>query len=502
MKLACACLFVLIVSLSVFTQNDVQISNKNVEYKGFFDLENPVERIRTYKFIENNKFLLLVGDRTFQLWDLEDRKVLKTYPNKIGEFQKGGPWVLSPDGKKLLAFNNFTISGQEKPDPFASVWDAETGEKLFVIDKEKYPESGGRWSKNGKIFLTTDNSAFFLSDYLFTDRRDNNWEGIPIISYLGDSRVSFWDGETFEHRADISLSNVSWYYLSPDGETLFTTQGEKKKNILPYSSQKADYIDVWNTKTGKLKKQIPIGDDVFFVRTRKNQVSPDGKHLALIQKSRKSDSADRLLIWELDNIDAKPKFTIKANPVISDSDLIYSPDGKYVAMEAGSRVQIYELATGKKTFELKKTEMPDLWLADNMIAIDIDEKKLKAFDILADKEIYQKRLSYEDYETTNYSGVPDADGRYPTETEVINFTRFAVRKKGSVFLMYDNSSLEIVNSLNGMTNIKLITPKYNLKKKKYDNEKLISTAGWTDDGKYIYALTPEKTAMEIWKYLD
>ena len=372
-------------------------------------------------------------------------------PHKIKNFQKGGPWILSPDGKKLLAFNNFPLEYAQTIDNFASVWDVETGEQITVFDKEKYPEQLGKWSKNGKTLITTDNSSFFLSDYLYEDRRTNVGEGIPLGLNVGNSKISFWDGETLEHRADISLSDISWFYLTPDGERLFTTQGEKKNLLgIPYSSEKADFISIWNAKNGELEKQIPIGDDVFFVRTRKMQVSPDGQYLALIQKSRKRDSDDRLLIWKMDEFDVNPKFSIKANPVISDSDLIYSPDGKFVAMEAGGKVQVYEFATGKMAYELKKTQMPDLWMADNTISIDIDEKKLKAFNILADKEIYQKRLVYEDYERTNYSGAPDAEGKYPTETEIVNYTRFAARKSGDVFLMYNNGSLEIVNPLNGI----------------------------------------------------
>ena len=55
MKIARTCFFVLIFSLAVFSQNAVQNSEQKVEYKGRFDLENPNERIETYKFLEEWK---------------------------------------------------------------------------------------------------------------------------------------------------------------------------------------------------------------------------------------------------------------------------------------------------------------------------------------------------------------------------------------------------------------------------------------------------------------
>ncbi|MCW5962133.1 MAG: WD40 repeat domain-containing protein [Pyrinomonadaceae bacterium] len=502
MKLAKGFFCLLIFSLAAFSQNTAPNSNGNVEYKGRFDLENPREQIKTYKFLDDGKSLLLIGERHFQFWDVENREVLKIVPHEIASNRKSGSWILSPDGKKLVAFNVVPLEDAKTFEFVVSVWDVETGRQIAVFDKEKHPEKAGKFSKDGSTLITTDNPLFFVSDYLYEDRRTNVGEGIPLGLYVGNSKVSFWDGETLEHRSDISLTDVSWYFLTPDGERLFTTQGEKKNLLgIPYSTEKADFISIWNTRNGQLEKQVPIGDDRYFVRTRKMQVSPDGKYLALIQKSRKRDSDDRLLIWQMDEFGDKPKFSIKANPKISDSDLIYSPDGKFVAMEAGGKVQIYELETGKLASQLRKAEMPDLWLANNSVAIDIDEKKIKAFDMVSDRAIYQRRVVYEDYSTTDYTGSPDAEGNYPTATEIINFTRFSARKDGDAFLMFHNSSLEVVDPTSGRSIVNLITPKYDLKKKKFSSEKLIYKAGWAVDGKYIFAFNSDRTAIEIWQYL-
>ena len=48
-----------------------QVSDKNFQFKGKFDFENPNEEILVYKFLNGTR-LQLIGPNTFQIWDVAE----------------------------------------------------------------------------------------------------------------------------------------------------------------------------------------------------------------------------------------------------------------------------------------------------------------------------------------------------------------------------------------------------------------------------------------------
>lgn len=469
-------------------------SNEDFEYKGGFDFENPHQKIKIHRFFDNGKKLLLVGNGNFQIWDIENNKAIKHYENPIGKAHRVSMMFLSPDMSKVVAFNSL---GNTAEDDYLTVWDVQTSKKLKEIDTNLYPVNVGFWSKDGTKLITSNDASFALPfGYRFGEG------GELLGNKVQKIEVSFWNSETLEHQKTISLENPTWRYLSNDAKVLLTTSGPKRNMLgIDYASEKAKFIDVWDTEKGKIVKSLPIGDKVFFTRTRKLGVSPNGKYLALIQKSRKRGSDDRMLVWKIDNLDEiseKPIYEIKANPKISDSDVKYSPDGKYVAIEAGKKVQIYELATGLKSLELKNSEMPDIWVENAFL--DYGLKKIKFFDIQKDKKIFEQKLVYKTEEREVYPLVLDVDGNTQKESVIVDNSTLIPNKKEKVYLLYSNSFLEVFDFANGNRVATLISPDFNFKKKKYSKEKLIDSAGWAANGKLIYSFNQRRTIMKVWKY--
>ncbi|HYP49318.1 MAG TPA: hypothetical protein VEQ34_00145, partial [Pyrinomonadaceae bacterium] len=359
-----------------------------------------------------------------------------------------------------------------------------------------------------KILVTSSDESFAKPfGYRYTD-------GEQILgSNLGEVEISFWDGETLEPRASVKVNNLTWRYLTPDGEKLLTTSGPKRDVLgINYASEKASTIDVWNTRTGKLEKQLPIGDETFFTRTRKLMVSPDGRTLALILKSRKSDADDRMLVWDIYAASDAPKYTLKADPKIDDSALGYSPDGKLVALDSGKNAQFYEISTGSKKFEVPGADVPDFWFVDNKVALFHKTDKIIGVEIPSGKPLYEKEVFYRTETRGNGIYTTDDQGNMSqqTETYVVDYTTIVPHPNNKLFIAYSNQSVRVYDAQTGNNLRSLVIPPPVLKKKqkvlgiikvKYKDygENMVSHAAWSDDGRMILILDTKRKSLSIWE---
>ncbi|HEX8734759.1 MAG TPA: hypothetical protein VF721_05500, partial [Pyrinomonadaceae bacterium] len=330
---------------------------------------------------------------------------------------------------------------------------------------------------------------------------------------VGEVEISVWDAETLEKRTSITVSNLTWRYLSLDGEKLLTTSGPKRNMLgVNYASEKASTIDVWNTRTGKLEKQLAIGDETFFTRTRKLMVSPDGKTLAFVLKSRKSDADDQMLVWDIYDASAAPKYTLKANPRIGDSAVGYSPDGKLVALDTGKNAQFYEISTGAKKFEIADFEVPDFWFAENKVALFNKDEKILGVEIPSGKTLYEKEVFYRTETRGNGTYMTDDKGNMMenTDTVVVDYTRIVPHPSNRFFIAYSNQSVRVYDALTGDNLRSLVIPPPVTTKKiklikiipvKYKDfgENLVTRAEWSDDGRMVLILDDKKKSISIWE---
>lgn len=487
-----------------------QISDEKFQFRGKFDFDNPAERVLNYELLEGGAKLRIFGERSIQIWDVKNNKVLESREHGIENLWTAPFGGESPDRSKLLVLE-FEASEKKKDAPAvmvpAKVYDTRSGKLLAVLDKTTKPIKAALWSENGKTLVTASDNIFakpFGYRYHETEQILGNT--------VGETELSFWDGESLEHRASVKVNNLTWRYLTPDGEKLLTTSGPKRDVLgIPYASEKASTIDVWNTRSGKLEKQLPIGDETFFTRTRKLMVSPDGRTLALILKSRKSDADDRMLVWDIYDASVAPKYTLKANPKIDDSELGYSPDGKLVALDAGKNAQFYEISTGAKKFEVPAADVPDFWFVDNKVALFHHDTKLVGVEIPSGKPLYEKEVFYrtETRGTGIYTTDKDGNSTEQTETYVADYTRIMPHPNGRFFIAYSNQSVRIYDALSGNNLRSLVIPPPVVKRKikiliipmKYKDygENLVTHAEWSADGRMILILDAKRKSLSIWE---
>lgn len=185
--------------------------------KGNFGLHVVNDQIVQHKYVERENQLLLIGYRNLQLLDLTNFKVIDTRPIDLPYTDRrqdygSYDWTISPDGRHmaLIGLKEARTKTRTEDKQAAWIFDLQTGKRAARLD---HPDQirHGSWSKNGKTLMTMD---------------------VPGINFFSRTvNVSFWDGETFEHRHTIELDNATWIYLSKDGERFFAASG-KTKNLL------------------------------------------------------------------------------------------------------------------------------------------------------------------------------------------------------------------------------------------------------------------------------
>jgi WD40 repeat protein len=468
-----------------------------VEYRGNFGLHVVNDSIQWHKLIENEDKLLLVGFKNLQVIDLPNTKVVETRPIKLPYDDRA--WFstedseLAPDGRRMLIVGHpDALDGKRK---LAWVWDVREGKRLAVLDKSPSDIRSGVWSKDGRTIVTSDRHFKYINN-----DEQNEWNHV----------FSFWDGETYEYRGAVALENVMWWHLSDDGRRFFAATGRTKRSVVgvKYVSDSAGTIGVWDTRTAQLERTIAVGDENFNPRTREIEVSPDGHFLVFVNKHKSNPAEHRLLAWEL-NGSVRPIYELKPQPKIDDSRVVFSPDGRYFALDVGKNLQIYETRTGEKKHELTDVELPHTWL-NNEVILDVHPKhiygrdksdKMSAVDVATGNVLYQHKLTFREEE--HYTGNGD------DKESVITYTSVVPHPAGKMFLTFDYEYVRIFDTRTGELLQTVISPPVAHDKDGkvvYDKEgkpKLkhgaaVEWAGWSRDGRTLYVFSANGQSVSVY----
>ncbi len=464
-----------------------------VEDKGNFGLHVTNDSIILHQYLERENQLLLIGYKSLQLLDLTNFKVLETRPidlptANIRHDYELSSWVISPDGRRMLVLGlkDARTKTTTESKQAAWVWDLQTGKRIAVLDRPDKIENGW-WSDNGRTLITM--------DVPFID---------PLIRKVN---ISFWDGETLGYQGSVFINNITWMYLSKDGQRFFAASGQRGNLFgIKYVSDKAGVINVWRTKTGELEKTISVGNDNFSPKTREIEISPDEKFLVFVNKHKSSPAQHRLLAWEI-NESVRPKYELQPRPKIDDSRIVFSPDGKYFALDVGRNLQIYETETGKLKVELQNVELPSYGWLDNEIIASVDYKsknffemgkKLKAFDAMNGQMLYNHRLAYREVE------IMDPNSEFGG-SEVVDDTILRPHPTKKIFMTSSDQFVKIFDSRTGDLLQTVVHPLIVIGKNgkpKLAHGNTVLSAAWSKDGKALYVFSANHQSVSLWKLID
>lgn len=467
------------------------------EYRGNFGLHGAGDFILWHKYLEAEDRLLVVGQKSLQLIDLAGARVVETrhvtLPLRSSRgWEAGDDWDISPDGRRMLVVGHRdAVDGKRR---LAWVWGLREGERLAVLDKGPFDIRSGVWSKNGKTIVTSDHRLGYVRG-----------------GYDVKHAFSFWDGETYEYRGGVSLDNVTWWHLSDDGSRFFVAMGRQKSWLgLEYTGDSAGVITVWDTRTGRVEKTISVASAAFSPRTRAIEVSPDGKFLVFVNKHKSDPAEHRLLGWEM-NGGVRPKYELRPQPKIDNSSVVFSPDGRYFALDVGKNLQIYETLTGEKKYELRDVELPHTWL-NNETILDVHPKRIYreksdpmfGVDIASGSVLYTHRLTFKEEQHYTYN----ADGG-GTEGVII-YTKVVPNPSGKMYATYDDEYVRLFDSRTGELLQIVISPPVKLGKDgkplydkkgrpKLSRGAAVKSAAWSRDGRALYVFSANGQSVSVYR---
>ena len=483
MKVLTAALLFLLFSPVTFSQSKPIVADQ-----GNFGLHVVNDSIIWHKYLAEKNELLLIGRRNIQLLDLTSFKVIETRPLDLSAVQLRADdydyetWPISPDGRRIVLLGQREARTKSKTEnkQAAIVLDLQTGKQVALIENPDRIHAAS-WSRNGKTLMTMDTSYVDI----FTTKLN----------------VSFWDGETFAHRFSVNLENVTWIYLSSDGERFFAASGKRKSFFgIKHVADDDSVVRIWRTRTGQLEKTISVGDAEFHPKTREIGMTPDEKFLVMVNKHKSDSSEHRLLAWEV-NGGIRPIYEINPKPKIDDSRVVFSQDGKYFALDVGKNLQIYETETGRMKVELANIELPSGGWIDNETLAGIDYKSnsysLNGFDASSGRLLYQQKLDY----ASIYASYITNEG----ESSLITYTVIRPHPTRKMFLTQGDQFVKIFDSRSGELLQTVVHPVIKTDAKgrpRMTHGRTVDSADWSKDGEALYVFSANGQSVSLWKLIN
>jgi RNA polymerase sigma factor (sigma-70 family) len=311
-----------------------------------------------FTFSPDGKKLASSGLGAIRLWDVGTGKAL----HEQGHGGEVAEVAVSPDGKVIASLGVCDA---------LRLWDAATGKPLHALGRlnPNWWVQGCSFSPDGKYAIGTsnDNAVHFWEVGTGKEAREYSFNLLgekEDVADIRDLRISLdgkrltavgfepglvpklvaWDVETRKSIGTRAIKGGFNYALSPDGTT-----------VALWNIHKLSIEDALADKS----RTLVNGD---FGGGNCNHYSPDGKFLAVttLRPEKESDPQPNMP-WEtrVDGIrfirveDGKESFRIETPPF---DHFAFARDGKMVATVHNDALRLWEIATGKELFQVKRPE--------------------------------------------------------------------------------------------------------------------------------------------------
>lgn len=440
-----------------------------------FDDQNE-GRVQDYLFDHDRK-LLLVGEKSFQIWDTATLRLLDSRPHEMRMNTGYGNLVISPDGRKVIdvdaGMEHFWMKKDNKPRP-AFAYDLQTGKQIAVFERPVLPIRAAEWSDYGETIVT----------------RSNQWGG--------DAEISFWNGANFAYRTSIMVKGYAWHYLAHDGDSILV--GIVNGRVVSWmtgQTNQGTMVRRYDTRTGSVIDELTAPNErKFRVDDGKTLVSPDEKFLAAEERGR------NVLVWDLSErkLPHLPKYEIAANNLKEGITLAgLSDDGVYFFARQGRDLVSYEIASGKPGPDVApavaaKLESGRIFLTpDNKYRVDDYCGGATVKDLATNKTIYaikspchsgdEENGSY--YEISGGFVLVDASGKLLLDFQ----DKDKVLKKENVLRVRNLRTGDVLQTL-------FLSKKDIADKTRVPNWSLW---GWSRKGDYFYSRTGDGVSFLVWE---
>jgi len=480
---------ILTVLIMIFAVSAVCSANNTevLEFKSKIGFTNGEDKIIEHKFLENETKVLLIGEKSLQLWSVENAKLLYSVPHDFSQFSPGGfistyfllgvpkmlvwrPYVVEPHGKWIITVERLGTNKLRS----AVVRDLQTLKQLAVLDLP-----------NVSI------------DYAAYDEQKNEIMTFGIDKL--DAAFASWRENDFSRKELVSVKDYKWHQTIRNDQKILVGSGDTKFLWTGYDKQ-GDTLTLRDVKTGAIEKEFTAENLKPETSLQKTTVSPDEKFLI-------SKRNDRIFVWEIDT-GGKPKFEISNPNPKGDLSLKEIIEGKFIVVKIDGQIRIYDVAgNGTPLFALApqnaKEDLSFSQLINERFVVIKADNKVRVYDTQNGIALKYELASDNPKDTLEYVSATE-DGKYISVRD--DRKVFVIETAGSGKPLYeivrDSESERLYGAFFFRDKDLLTVARYNNKEKKaprtefYDIEtgkiKLVVPFGvgydarFTPDDKYLF----------------
>jgi WD40 repeat protein len=299
----------------------------------------------------DGKTLAMQSDRAVaELWSLVTGKRLLTFetgaPAKSADAVAAGQIAFAPDGRLAAA-----ADGERG----IRIWDAGSGKLIRRLATQDQAAVALALAPDGRTIAAGDSSgvSFFDAANGAVRSRIRGAAAIDAVAFAPDSQsfLAWSDGGTI-HRWDAikgSLIKAVHVDAGPTVSALFSQDGRTAAN-----QTRENGAELWDTASGK-----KLG--VYASANGAIDISPDGATLALAAPSKPDapDAGSRIQLYEIAGGKAAESFA-QVDDLFQ--ALAFAPDGRSLASGAADgTVRRWDKATGKSVMSVKSGSEPDIY---------------------------------------------------------------------------------------------------------------------------------------------
>ena len=383
--------------------------------------EKTHDEIRTFKRHVNPVYSLVVapgpdgehiisasGDKDHMIikrWDVDTGAEIRSFKLRMNVARE---IVFSPDGKRLVSTSRTKIPKRQDDGYIVKLWDMETGEEIRTLREPAddmwcgpvifSPDSKRIvWSCGDKTVLCNaingeEIRIFETGGVAFSP--DSKW----IVSGGGEGTMKFWNANTGEEIRTLK-GQKNWgnpLAVSPDGKLI--ASGSRNKTF-----------KIWNRDTGEEIQTFACHTHIGFVVFCLDGKLVVSKHLDDGPMNGKGEFWNYTLVFWNVQTGEKIRTIKKQSPV--PMDVVFSPDGKQMALGVGNTLELWDVKTGEKT-RIFKGHTGSIWSVafspdGTRVVSGSTDTTIKIWDAQIDDEI----KTFEGHKGWIYSVVFSPDGK-------------------------------------------------------------------------------------------
>lgn len=375
-----------------------QAGGEVLEFKSKIGFTGGEDKIVEYKFLENGRKLLLIGEKNLQIWDVENARLLNAATHQIPQFAPRGFFstYLLLGVPRLLDWRPFLVD--------------EGGRWIITVEKigtNPLRSAVVRDLQNLKQIAVLD-LPNVSTDYVSFDENKNEILSFGVSEKTG--AFASWDKDRFTAKEVVSIREYKWHQKIRNDEKMIVGSGDTKVlwSALGLNGKQGDTLTLRDVKTGATEREYAAKNLKPETAYQETTVSADEKFLV-------SKRDDRVFVWEIDG-GGQPKFEISnPNPKGSFSfkEII---DRKYVVVKIDEQLRVYDIrGNGAPRLEvLQQNPKEDIdfvqIFGDRFVVVEIDSK-LRLYDMRAGNTPLLEIVSDNPKDTVEFQGVTE-DGKY------------------------------------------------------------------------------------------